>query len=210
MKMQQIPDSTGTVCISGHEQLALTYALKDSFLKALTEEAEGLRRQIRAVARAAAAEAGPAAAAAIKRVFVRNGVKGGVAVSLPDYAAEGNRLVLSDSKIKEVTKVGDITALPGLTFDALVEETVTEPGGEVIELRGRWVQWFKDGPAGAYLKAGVPDPDLKYGKRDRTATRRLKHAAVAMLRGLAETGNEVAALLLSLGLKEPAVRAEDK
>jgi len=209
MMTQRIPDSTGTVCVSGHEPLALAYALKDSFMKALAEEADGLRRQLRAIARTAAAEAGPAATA-VKRVFVRNGAKGGVSISLPNYEEPGNRLVLSDTKLKEVNKVGDITALPGLAFDALVEETVTDPGGEVIELRGRWVQWFKDGPAGSYLQAGVPDPDLKYEKRDRTTARRLKHAAVAMLRGLAEAGNEVASLLLSLGLKEPSVKAEDK
>ena len=206
MKSQQIPDATGTVACNGYEELALAYALKDNFVKTLTDEANELRRQLRDVARSVVAGAGPAAAS-IKRVFVRNGAKGGVSVSLPDYEAAGNRLTLSDKKLNDVIKVGDISTLPGLALNDLLEESVSDPGGEVIELRGRWAEWFKTNME-EHLKK--EDPDLKWEKRERTMVRRLKASALGVLRGLAETGNEVASLLLACGLKEPTVRAEDR
>lgn len=206
MASQHIPDSTGTVAVSGYEELALSFALKHSFLNRLQEEADELKRQLRDVARSVVAGAGPAAAA-VKRIFVRNGSKGGVSVSLPDYESTGNRLVLSDKKINEVLKTGELT-LPGVgSLADLIEESVSEPGGEVIELRGRWIEWFKIN-MGTYLKA--EDPDIKWEKRERTAVRRLKTAAISVLRGLASTGNEVASLLLAVGLKEPMVKAEEK
>ena len=142
MKSQVVPDSTGTIAVSGYEELALSFALKHSFLERLEAEAVELKRQLRDVARSIVAGAGPASSA-IRRVFVRNGAKGGVSVSLPNYESEGNRLVLSDKKINEVLKTGDISALPGASLADLIEEVVTSEGGEVIELRGRWVEWFK-------------------------------------------------------------------
>lgn len=194
------PDASGTVVLSGHEDLALGYDLKLTFLERLTAELDELKAQLRAAASGVLAQAGTDAL----RVFFRNGKKGGVSVSLPDFSKPGNRMALSDSKMSKVLKAGEMESL-NLPAGSVIDEEVTEPGGEVIELRGRWVEWFRQHMA-EYLSK--PDPDIKYEKRDRVVTRRLKPETITNLRQLTAGGNEVAAMLLQLGVKSMTVKAE--
>jgi hypothetical protein len=190
------PDASGTVMISGNEELALSYDLKSNFVKTLQAELDEMKARLRSAAADVISRAGDGA----KRVFFRNGKKGGVSVTQPDFTAVGNRMVLSEKKLSAVSKLGEISAL-GDVF----EDTETEPGGEVIELRGTWVQWFKQHMP-QYLQGNTPD--LKYESRPRQFTRRLKPEAVAILRSMAAGGNDVAAALLSAGTKDMMVLPE--
>lgn len=206
MTTNMIPDATGTVMVSGHESLAMAYALKDSFLRTLTEEVDGFKRQIRSIAQRVAAEA--SAAGEVRRIFLRNGQRGGVGVSLPDITKDGNRLALSDKKLNDVLKLGELATL-GVPQSELIEEEITEAGGEVIVLRGRWVEWFKQHMS-QHLTG---DADVEHKTTEKTVVRKLKASAVSVLRRVSAgggTAGEMADLLLSLGLRDMSVKAEEK
>lgn len=195
------PDASGTVVLSGHEDLALAYKLKSSFATKLEAELDEMKARLRDVARTVVL-----ATEGAVRVFFRDGQKGGVGVTQPDYSSVGNRLVLSDKKMSEIVKKADPSTL-GIDAASLYEETVTEPGGEVIVLRGRWVAWFKQ-HMGQFLSATPPDPDILWETRERAVTRRLKADAISSLRALAALGNAMALSLLSAGTKEMIVKVE--
>lgn len=188
------PDATGTVALSGHEELALGYDLKSSYLEKLSAELDEMKGQMRSLARSVLTNGA-------KRLFLRNGRKGGVSITLPDYTAAGNRLVLSDSKMSKVVKAGDLTSL-GPT-EALFEEEVTEAGGDCVILRGAMVTWWNQ-----TMAAYTSRPDVEIKRTERTVVKRLKAEAIDKLRSMAAAGNELAALLIALGAKEPMVKAE--
>ncbi len=197
---QYQPDASGTVVISGHEELALAYDLKSGFYSALEGELDTLKGQLRSVASSVLLVAGEGA----KRVFLRNGKKGGISITRPDYSQTGNRLVLSDTKMAGVTKSGELDSL-GVPLSELFEETVTEVGGEVVELRGRWAAWFVQ-HMGQYMTP--TETDISHEVRKRATTRRLLPAAIERLQQLMLGGSEVAKVLLSLGTKEMIVKPE--
>lgn len=201
MSKELKPDATGTVVLSGHEDLALAFDLKLTFFEKLKEEVDEIKQQLRAAATGVLAAAGTDA----QRVFFRSTAgKGGVGVSLPDYSKEGNRIALSDKKMSEASKLGELTSL-GIPIEELIQEVVTEPGGDVVELRGRWLEWFK--------QYGMPhvtegDPDVKFERRERTVVRRLVPTVISKLRTLATSGNELARHLIDTGTKNLVVKAE--
>jgi len=194
------PDASGTVVLSGHEELALAFDLKSSFNKKLEDELNTMKEQLRSLARFAIGQAAQGAV----RVFFRNGQKGGVGVSLPDFSKPANRLVLSDKKMTEAAKLGELGSL-GVSQEQLFEEEVTDVGGDVLELRGRWVQWVLPSLQ-QHIDAG--DADIKYERRERTVTRRLRAEVLPMLRALAAQGSELAALLVDVGTKAMMVKPE--
>jgi hypothetical protein len=190
-------DPSGTVALSGHEELALNFDLKTAYLASLEADVNELKAQLRAVARSVAATA-----AGAKRIFFRNGKKGGVAVTMPDYTAAGNRLVLSDKKMTDLLKTGDLTTL-GVPPEALMEETVEEVGGDAVILRGELYKWWME-----KMAAYNAHPDVQIERREKKVSRRLKAEAIGMLTSMAASGSTLAAMLLSLGAKEPSVKAE--
>lgn len=194
------PDASGTVVLSGYEDMALSFDLKHSYMEKLQAEVDSIKDQLRDLASTTLKRVEGEA----KRIFFRNGKKGGVSVSLPDFESKGNRLVLSEKKMGQLAKMAPLDSI-GLPVDALFEEEVTDPGGEVIELRGSYVEWFKQHYA-AQLSSG--SPDLKYEKRDRTVSRRLKVGAIALLRQAAAAGNDLADALLSAGTKSFIIKPE--
>jgi hypothetical protein len=182
------PDASGTIVLSGHEELTFRYETKLRFLEALETEIDEAKAELRAIAEGAIRAAGTGTV--VKRVFLRNGKKGGVGVSLPDYSAVGNRLELSDRKISELLKgtPGDETEIAmaaAALLEPLVEETVTEVGGDVVTLRGRWVDWFMKAYASAITSG---DPDVLVERRERSVVRRLTAGGVARLRSMVFDG----------------------
>ncbi len=192
------PDTSGTVALSGHENLALSFDLKSGYLKTLQGEIDELKKQMRVIA----VDALSRAAAGAVRAFLRNGKRGGVTISRPDETKSGNRLVLSDAKMSKLIKLGELTSL-GIPMLELIEEEVTDPGGDVVELRGRWAAWWQE-----KMAAHSADPDIKVERRERTVVKRLTFDALAKVRALATAGNELAKLLISVSAKELTVTAE--
>ena len=188
------PDAAGTVAISGHEELALEYDLKSSYMEKLTKELDSMKAQLRALARSVLV--GDA-----KRLFLRNGRKGGVSITLPDYASTGNRLPLSDRKLTEIVKAGDISSVgdPQMIF----EEEVIEEGGDCVILRGAMLAWWNQ-----HMAAYTSRPDVDMKRVERKVVKRLRIEAIPVIRQMAQAGNTLAALVLSLGAKEPMVKAE--
>jgi hypothetical protein len=196
-RQQEIPDASGTIALDGEESLVDVYQYKESFLKVLSDEVGDLKDRLRMSAKRAL---GAAKGKAV-RVFMR-GTLGGVQVTAYDLSKDSNRPVLSEKKMAELTKAGGTEAI-GLGPEELFEEERT-PGGEVIELRGRWVQWFVE-----KVQADMEnDPDITWEKREPVVVRRLAEAAIPKLELAADAGNKVAQMLLEMGIKAMMVKVE--
>lgn len=202
VKQEFIPDGSGTIAVGGLESLADQFKLKAAYLDAVLGEVDHLKEMLRGAALSAIRAAERAGA---KRAFIRASGRGGVLVTLPDYSKDANRPEFGPKKMEEVLKAGGLDAL-GLPIEEVFEEE-RDPGGEVIELRGDWAEWFKSHYMDK-LKAGVPG--IKWEKREETVIRRLKVAVIPKIEAAAMAGNEVARLLMTKGLKALTVKPEEK
>lgn len=202
IKQEMVPDGSGTVAIGGLESLADSFKLKEAFLKTVSAEVDGLKDMLRGAALSAirAAKEGGAI-----RAFIRASGHGGVLVTMPDYEKAANRPEFGPEKLKKLMKAGTLESL-GMTSEEVFEEERTL-GGEVIELRGRWVEWFKQHLGGSLQQE---DPDITWEKREPTVIRRVKAEVIPRLEVAAAAGSAVAQLLVTAGLKALMVKAEDK
>jgi hypothetical protein len=198
-KQQVIPDSTGTVALEGHEQLVDMYELKALSLQVSASEVDELKEELRSLTLDAQRKVEDRSS--LKRIFVKGKMFDGVRVTIPDYAQDGNRLPFGDDKIQEITKAGGVEKT-GLQPQDVFDE-VTEPGGEVLTLRGPWIEWFM----GHYKSQVESDPNISYEKREPSTKRKLKADAIAKLQAAADAGNPVARQLLELGLKAMTVES---
>lgn len=203
-KTTTVPDATGTIFVGGHENDVEEFRLKNKFLKSLTEDTASMKRDLRATVRGVLA----AAAAGVKRVFIRGVSRGGVMVTIPDYSMDVNRLSLKDSVIKSLTKAGGPEAL-GIPAPELFDTTIV-PGGETIQLRGRWLKWFMDQLVVTGKVKIEGDPDITHSVIEESTTTKLKFDAVAKLQALAASGNSAAQNLLDGSLKDYMVKDEDE
>jgi hypothetical protein len=188
--------------MSGLESIVDKFLLKDAFLKSETEEFKSIKETLRGAALTvirAAKEAG------VKRAYLRSSRRGGVLITLPDYTKLSNRPVFNDKKLAELMKLGGLEEL-GLKPEEVFEEE-REGGGEVIELRGRWIEWFK-AHFPDQLKA--KDPDLKWENREPTITRRVKLSVLSRIEAAMAAGSAVAAHIYNVGFASLKVRAEDE
>lgn len=194
-KQDKVPDSSGTIGLSGYESLVDTYSLKHAFIDSETSVIDDLKEQLRSAATAAINSAQQGA----KRAFLRGSKHGGVMITMPDYDKSSNRPVFSEKKLTSLMKLGGLDDLGIASEDVFEEER--EEGGEVIELRGRWVEWFKE-------NYKITDPDVKWEKREPVVTKRVKASARAALEAAAYAGSTVAKFILGEGYKSPTVRVE--
>ena len=201
IKQEMIPDGSGTVAVGGLESLADNYKLKEAYLKTVLEEVDRLKDMLRGAALGAIRTAREAGAV---RAFIRASGRGGVLVTMPDYTKPANRPEFNAKKLEEMMKMGSLDSI-GLSPEEVFEEERT-PGGEVIELRGRWVEWFKSHYSGSLTN----DPDLNWEKREPTVVRRVREAVIPRLEVAAAAGSAIAQLLITKGLKALMVKAEEK
>jgi len=199
IKQEMIPDGSGTIGLSGLESLVDRFLLKHEFIESETKEIALLKTQLRTSAVSAIREAVKAGAT---RAFLRASRRGGVLVSMPDFEKPANRPVFNDDKLGDLAKLGGLEKL-GLTPEEVFDEERTE-SGEVIELRGPWVAWFRE----HYGSKMEKDPNIKYEDRKSIVVRRLKAAVREQLEAAAAAGSTIAQLLLEKGYKEPMIRAE--
>jgi hypothetical protein len=187
-------DASGTVALSGHEELALSFILKSSYLESLVQDVDSLKGQMRGLARSVLV-------GGAKRLFLRDGRKSGVSITLPDYSAPGNRLTLSDTKMTKLVKAGDLATLG--QQEELFEEEVVDEGGDCVILRGEMLAWWHK-----HMAAYTERDDVEVKRTERKVVRRLKEGAISILQNMAAQGNELASMLLGFGAKEPMVKAE--
>lgn len=188
------PDAAGTVALSGHETLALEYDLKSSYLEKLSKELGEMKAQLRGLARSVLTDGA-------KRLFLRNGRQGGVSITLPDYSTAGNRLVFSDKKMSDLVKAGDLSSLGDPA--AMFEEEVLDEGGDSVVLRGDMFTWWQQ-----HMAAYNERPDVEVKRTERKVAKRLRAEIIPAIHQLAQAGNKLAEMVLSMGTKEPMVKAE--
>jgi len=199
VKQDMVADGTGTISMTGLESLVDKYMLEHSYLEAKQHELDDVKEQLRSVALPAIRKAGAV------RAFLRGSKRVAALLTLPDYTKPANRPVINDKKMTELMKQGGLEAL-GLPPEEVFDEERQE-GGEVIELRGRWVEWFKE-HYGERLQSGS-DPDMKWEKREPTIIRRVKQAVLPKLEVAAANGVAVAQLLIANGFKSISIRSEE-
>lgn len=190
-----IPDPQGTVTIKGYEKLAEAYKLKNAYTKLVTDELGTMKEQMRQAAELAFAEAAPGT----KRVLFRDGKGGGVEVSKPDLAMDGNRPYFSQSLQKEITKFGGLEQLG--EHRAALDETTQ------VTLTGQWAEWFMS-QLESFKKSGAVG-DAQVGNQVKAAQKaRITQEGISVLEKLTDGDDEtakLAKLILDKGIKSAIV-----
>lgn len=196
MKGGLVPDSSGSLQVSGLEDVVEEFRVKKVFSKDLEKVLGGMVEAFRGLAKQRITAAGQAGAGVERVEFVtKNGL---VMVSLPDTKKAGNRLGLGDEQLRAAEYAG--LDLEGM---GLLEKE------ETVVLGDLWVEWFRGYLTQMQASGTVVPPGYEI-----KTVKRLRGEAVGVLRamaaGLAEGDprRDAAAQLVDSGVKAATVAAK--
>ena len=202
MANQYVPDKAGCVYVDGNEDRVRNFLTKHRGHKQTTEELDAEKVSFRQMAVGILSQAAEGARA----VFFRDGKRGGVTATQPDYTKAGNRSVLAKPLMKKFLALGGPSAL-GISEDELYDSETQETGPSIV-LTGPLVDWFRrelliPGKLNAFLD------HVQDNQGGENTVTKLSPSVINKLRMTAALGDgvskEAAELLLDKGLKAMTV-----